>query len=428
MRIKSVKEADVKGKRVLVRADFNVPIVPKMRGEGEIVGHVEDGFRVEAALPTVEHLAKQGAKVILITHYGRPQEGVADPELSLEPVARFLADRLLRRVFPVTCNWYQEYPENKLLHTCYYLPREAYHGQKQHDFQADEMHEGDIVLLENIRFYPGEHDENPQLARRLSSLGELFVNEAFSVNHHQGDSVSLIPRFLPSYAGMLLEKEIQVLSSIIHRPAHPFVVIMGGMKISEKAEPIENLSKHVDVFLLGGGLGSLFLKAKGYEIGKSRIEEGAVPLAREILRHHKPAIQLPRDVVVARTHDDKHSVRVRKVDEIKAEDAIFDIGPETIREYSRIIKSAKTLVWNGPLGMFEIPRFSHGSIALARIFAGRAGGKQAFGIIGGGETIDVFQKSGMMEYVDHVSTAGGAMLEFLAGKKLPGIEALKQTS
>lgn len=392
MKLKTLEQIkNLKGKKVLLRVDFNVPLLK---------GKVADETRIKAALPTINYLAKSGAKVILISHLGDPG-GKRKMTLSLKPVSMTLGNILEKKV--------------PLLSDCV--------GKKIVD-KINKMEEGEIVLLENLRFHPGEEKNDIKFAKELAGLADIYVNDAFAAAHRAHASIVGVPKFLPAYAGLLMEKEVNVLSELLTKPRKPFVALIGGVKISTKIGVIQNLLKKVQWLLLGGALVNNFLKAAGYGIGASIYEPKELKTAKKFLKNKK--IVLPIDFVVGDFKGKKAwTVNVEKKPTVlcKRPYALLDIGPETIKKYAQIIRKAQTLVWNGPMGYFEIPKYSHGSIALGQLVAARSRGK-VFGVVGGGETIEAVKKTGMSEYIDHISTGGGAMLEFLEGKTLPGIKPL----
>ncbi len=377
--MRSIKEVDVYGKRVLVRVDFNVPLKD---------GRVVDDSRIRAALPTIEFLRKKEAKVILVSHLGRPDGKVVD-ELRLEPVAVRLS-KLLK--YPV-----------------HYEPDCI--GAEIED-RVRGLHYGDVMLLENLRFYPEEEADGELFAQKLASLGDVFVNDAFGVSHRAHASVHAVTKFLPSYAGFLLLKEVEVLSALLKMPKRPFVAVLGGAKVSDKIGVIENLLRKVDTILIGGAMMFTFYKALGYEVGKSKFEADKVKLARLLLKKGKKKIALPVDVVT--------KSKVVHAAGMPKSMMGLDIGPETQAIYSEIIRDARTVFWNGPMGMFELRSFAKGTLAVAKAMAKCKG----VTVVGGGDTVAAI--SGFEKKFTHVSTGGGASLEFLEGKKLPGIVALEQ--
>jgi phosphoglycerate kinase len=405
--IKSITSVKVKGRRVLLRAGFDVPLRKNIHTEN---WEVADDNRLVATLPTLKYLLTGGAKVIIISHLGRPEDW--DTDKSLWPVAEKLGELLDMKVLKIG----DKLPSYPVPHVNFLTG-----DITKKDFLelSKNLANGSILFLENLRFYPGEESNDLKFAKLLAGFGDVYVDDAFSVTHRKAASIVGITEKLSSYAGISLSKEIEALSKILRKPEKPMVVLMGGAKIKDKAETMENLAKNAAHILVGGGIGTTFLKALGYEIGKSIV--GDVPTAKEILRNHKQKIILPVDVVVAKSENDLP--RAVMIDKVRSSDIILDIGPETIRKFSTYIKNAKTLVWNGPMGKFENPHFAFGSLAIARMFGARASGP-AFGVAGGGETAQLFNLAKVADFVDHISTGGGAMLELLAGKKLPGIKAL----
>jgi phosphoglycerate kinase len=406
MAIKYLRTAKIKNKTVLLRVDVNVPIDKK-------TGKVADRFRIEQIIPTIRHLQKDGNTVIVCGHLGRPN-GKNDPELSLKPVAETLADLLGYKLVETD----HALPDYGINHLIFYKGNIT---QDKHHEQLGMAPGKDVVLLENLRFYPGEEKNDPVFAKKLASFAEVYVNDAFGVDHREAASVVGVAKYLPAYAGLLLEKEIKALDTVLKHHKHPFVLMMGGIKISDKVKTLENLGEKADKILLAGGIASLFFLAKGFEIGCSKVEEDAEKIAWALNKNFKDKIVLPQDVVVA---NDKKTIRVVEPHLIGKREAIYDIGPKTILAYANILKSAKTIVWNGPLGLFEVKPFHTATMALARI-VGAVSTRKAFGVVGGGETVDAVREAGQLAHIDHISTGGGAMLEYLAGRKLPGIEALK---
>lgn len=382
----------LKGKRVLLRVDFNVPLGPKGK-----IGPEEDA-RIRACLPTIEHLLKAGARVIAVSHLGRP-EG-RDLKHSLEPVAKHLA---------------------KLVDTRVRFVPDSIEDDEKVERKLALLKDGEIALLENIRFYAGEEKNSVFLARRLASFADFFVNDAFAVAHRSHASNVGVAKLLPSAAGLLVEQEVKHLSHVLGKPKRPFVVLMGGAKISSKLPTLEKLLKVADKVLVGGGMANNFFKAKGMKVGESLVSPADVKLAKRLMS--KRNLALPLDVLVATRLDDHANPQVRKPGYIAKGEHVVDVGTETVRQWAGILKGAKTIVWNGPIGLFEVKKFSHGSVALGRVIAARSSGK-AFGVVGGGETVQCLERTGMAEFVDHVSTGGGAMLDFLAGKELPGLAPL----
>jgi phosphoglycerate kinase len=375
-----------------LRADLDAP-----HANGEIL----DGFRIRQALPTIKFLQSKDAKIVIISKTGKPK-GEVTPAESLAPIAKHLV-KLLGNPVDFLSN---DLREQKTLDKIKEIPN-------------------GIILLENIRFYPEELSDDVNFAKELAQLGDVYVDDAFAMVHRNETSVAALPRFLTSYAGLNLEKEVKNLQKVLDSKRHPFVIIMGGAKISDKVGTIKNLGRDADYILLGGGPANLFFFAKGFEIGKSICEKESVEVANELLRNFKDKIILPVDVVVAQKKEDGSfdKVRVCKPDEVKSSESILDIGPQTILEFSKRIKKAKKIVWNGPMGLFENKTFSHGTRTIALIFAAQCKG-DAFCVAGGGDTLEAIHQSKVFEQVDFVSTAGGAMLDFLAGENLPGLKAL----
>lgn len=385
---KTVRDVEVEGKRVLMRVDFNVPLAD---------GEVTDDTRIRAALPTINYLLQHGAKVILMSHLGRPKGKLVD-DLRLDPVAERLSELLNRPV--------------RKLDDCVGPKVEA---------AVAEMQPGDVILLENTRFHPGEKANDPTFARKLASLADVFVNDAFGAAHRAHASTVGVAEYLPAVAGFLMEKEIAFLGQALTAPEHPFVAILGGAKISSKIGVIDNLLTRVDGLLIGGGMANTFLKAQGHEIGQSLVEDDSLDVARETLERAGEKLVLPVDVVVANRFDAEADSKVVPVGQVPEDWAILDIGPETVELFKRKLAGAKTVVWNGPLGVFEFPRFAAGTEAIARILAESG----ATTIIGGGDSAAAVKQAGLADKMTHISTGGGASLEFLEGKPLPGIAALE---
>ncbi len=397
MKIKTINQIrNLKNKRVLVRADFNVPVKD---------GKVKEDARLLASIPTIEYLLKKGAKVILVSHLGRP-EGVEE-KYSLKPVALRLGELMKLKI-------------------------EILDGNLTEIKQKLNKNIGKLVLLENIRFYDGERKNDKKFAKELAGLADYFVLDGFAVAHRDSPSVSGVAKYIPAYAGLLLEKEIIGLSKALVKPKRPFVLVLGGAKMETKIPVLKNLLPKVDYVLIGGGIFNTYLWAKGYKVGGSLIDKDWKKEVLALLKNKK--VVLPVDVVAG---DEKGS-KVRAVNLSKekgfldslrslgmtdGEWAIYDIGPATIRLYAQYIKKAQTIVWNGAMGYFEQKPYDVGTMSIARLVASRAKGK-AFGIIGGGETLQAMEKVKMTEFVDLVSTGGGAMLEFLGGKQLPGVKAV----
>lgn len=385
---KTIRDVEVEGKRVLVRVDFNVPLAE---------GKVTDDTRIRAALPTIKYLLEHGARVILMSHLGRPKAKVVDA-LRLDPVAERLAELLGKPV--------------RKLDDCVGPEVEAV---------VAKMQPGDVILLENTRFYPEDESNDPAFARKLASLADIFVNDAFGAAHRAHASTTGVAEYLPSVAGFLMEKEITFLSKALEAPDHPFVAILGGAKVSDKIGVIDNLLTKVDTLLIGGGMANTFLKAQGYEIGQSLVEDESLDVARETLERAGERLALPVDVVVADRFDAEANSKVVPVGQVPEDWAILDIGPETVELFRRKLTGTKTVVWNGPMGVFEFPRFAAGTEAIARTLADSG----ATTIIGGGDSVAAVEQASLADKMTHISTGGGASLEFLEGKPLPGVAALE---
>lgn len=388
---KTIRDIDVRGKRVLVRVDFNVPLAED--------GTVADSTRIRAALPTIRHLQEQGAKIILVSHLGRPKGKVVE-DLRMDQVARTLADLLQHEVKKV----------------------DACIGPEVEEASAA-LKEGEILLLENVRFYPGEEKNDPDFARALSRLADIFVNDAFGTAHRAHGSTAGVAAYLPAVAGFLLEKEIEMLGRALSAPQRPFVAVLGGAKVSDKIKVITNLLSKVDALLVGGGMAYTFLKAQGHGIGNSLLEEDKLALARDIM--DQAAAQgvdffLPEDVVVAAELKADAPHQTVSVTAIPPDKMGVDIGPKTRASYGEVIAGAGTVIWNGPMGVFELEPFAAGTRSVAEAMAEC----QGITIIGGGDSAAAVEKFGLAEAMTHVSTGGGASLEFLEGKELPGVAAL----
>ncbi len=396
MNKKTVKDLDVKGKKVLVRVDFNVPLSKEEKGK------IADDARIKAAIPTINYLSENGAKVILISHLGRPK-GEANPEFSLKPVADYLAN---------------EYKDKFT-----FIPSDLVVDEKVKE-EVNKLADGQIALLENTRFRKEETKNGEDFAKELASLADLYVNDAFGTSHRAHASNVGVASILPSAVGFLIEKEIEVMGKALEAPDHPFVSILGGAKVSDKIGVIENLITKVDTILIGGGMAYTFLKAMGKEIGKSLLEEDKMDLSLELIEKAKAngvEILLPVDVVIADKIEAGVATEIVDIDNIPVDKEALDIGPKTAKLFADKIKEAKTVVWNGPMGVFEIREFSNGTNEVAKALAE----SDAVTIVGGGDSALAIEMAGLKDKITHVSTGGGASLEFLEGKDLPGITAIE---
>ena len=378
--LKNIK--NLKGKRVLVRVDFNVPLKK---------GRVTEESRIQASLPTIQYLLKKKAKVILVTHVGRP-EGKVVPELSVKPIAKVLSKMLKKKVKIVD--------------------------------RKSEIQNNGVVMLENIRFFEGEEKNSDEFVRQIASIADMFVLDGFAVAHRESASVTGVTKYLPSYAGFLVQKEIEGLNKILHKPKHPAVFIVGGAKIETKLPVIKNILKIADAVLVGGAIFNTYLKAKGYGVGASLVDDGFEKEA--ISTFSKKKIFKPIDVIVGDKKGKK--VRVVEIENIPhticaGEEMILDIGPETVKQFEKIISKAKTLVWNGAMGFFEVPVYANGTYEIVRALVTKSH-KGAYTVVGGGESILVLDQMNVKKKITFVSTGGGAMLEYLSGKKLPGLKIL----
>jgi phosphoglycerate kinase len=386
---KSIRELDVDGKRVLVRVDFNVPLAN---------GRVSDDTRIRAALPTLEYLIERHAKLILCSHLGRPK-GRSDPAYSLKPAAERLSQLIERPV--------QMAPD------CI--------GPVVKE-QAAAVRPGQLLLLENLRFHPEEEANEATFCRELAALADVYVNDAFGSAHRAHASTAGVTASLPAVAGLLMERELNFLGKALTDPDRPFVAILGGAKVSDKIGVIERLLGTVDRLLIGGGMANTFLKAQGKAVGQSLLEADTLELARSLLRQGGDTLMLPEDVCIADRFDAEAQKQTVSVDSVPDEWRILDIGPQTIARFTASLQNARTVVWNGPMGVFEMPPFAVGTFALARALAELT---QATTIIGGGDSAAAVEQSGLADQMTHISTGGGASLEFLEGKQLPGVAALQ---
>jgi phosphoglycerate kinase len=406
--IKPITSVKLSGRRVLLRVGFDVPLEELKSGGFKVA----DDSRIKSALPTIEHLVKGKAKIIIISHLGRPQ-GKWDKDLGMLPIAEKLAELTGRKLVKIK----GKLPTYKSPKHVFFLTEDI--TLNDHSDMSKTMADGDILFLENVRFYAGEEKNDIAFGRVLAKYGDIYVNECFSVAHHKSVSNVGLAGILPAYAGINLLKEISALNKAIKNPNKPVITIIGGAKISDKIETINFLAGISKKILIGGAIANSFFKALGYEIGNSKAAE--IFLAKQLLRHYKDKIVLPVDVVVSK-YDDAQA-HATKPEKVRNDEYIYDIGPETVRKFSEYIKQGKTLIWNGPLGMIEKKKYSFGSMAIAQVFASRTKG-YAYGVVGGGESVEVVDRAKVTEFIDHVSTGGGAMLEFMSGKTLPAIKAL----
>ena len=394
MRFRNLDDADVKGKRVLVRVDFNVPMHD---------GEVADVSRIERNAPTITEIADRGGKVILLSHYGRPKG--RDPKESLRPVVAAVA-RIIGRPIAFADDCIGEVAEQAVAR----------------------MKPGEILCLENTRFYRGEEKNDPALAAALAKLGDIYVDDAFSVAHRAHASVEAIAHLLPAYAGRAMQEELAALEKALHTPQRPVAAVVGGAKVSTKLDLLGNLLNHVDTLIIGGGMANTFLAAQGKAVGKSLCENDLVQTARDILakaKSFKREIVLPVDVVVAQTFAAHAPSRVVSVDEVGENDMILDIGPRTVEYVISVLARIKTLVWNGPFGAFEMEPFDNGTVEVAEAAAELTAGGKLVSIAGGGDTVAALNMAGTADRFTYVSTAGGAFLEWMEGKSLPGVEVLR---
>ena len=391
---KSIKDVDVKGKRVLMRVDFNVPF--------NDTNEITDNGRIMGALPSIEYILEQGGKLILMSHLGRPK-GKPNLEFSLEPVATELSNLLNKKVI--------------------FANDDLVVSQKTVEL-VSKLEDGEILLLQNTRFRKEEKENDPQFAKELASLGELFVNDAFGAVHRAHASTAGIAEYLPAVSGLLIEKELRIMGNALDNPERPFVAILGGAKVSDKIGVINNLIEKVDTLIIGGGMAYTFLKAQGYEIGKSLLEEDKIDLAKELMdKAEKKNVKflLPIDVVVTKEFAADAEYKTVSFDHISSDEQGLDIGEKSSQLFSDEIRNAKIIIWNGPVGVFEFDAFAKGTLAIAEAMAKA----EATTIIGGGDSAAAVKKLGFADQMTHISTGGGASLKYLEGKSLPGIEVLE---
>ncbi len=384
---KTVKDIDIKNKRVLMRVDFNVPMAD---------GKVTDDKRIKAALPTIKYVLEQGASLLLMSHLGRPKDG-PDPEFSLRAASEVLATLLGT---PVEMAPDCVGPEVEKL--------------------AKELKAGEVLMLENTRFHKGEEKNDLDLAKQMALLGDVFVNDAFGSAHRAHSSTEGIARFLPAVSGFLMEQELEYLGRAIANPEHPYIAILGGAKISDKILVVETLLSKCDKLIIGGGMANTFLAASGLNMQDSLVEESSIETAKSILSKFADKLILPVDAIIADKFDADANIQTVDVDKIPAGWRMLDVGPQTLELYKSSLNGVKLVVWNGPVGVFEMPKFAEGTFSLARMLAESG----AITVIGGGDSASAVKKAGVAKQMTHVSTGGGASLEFLEGKELPGVAAL----
>lgn len=389
--IADLSDKELKGKRVLLRVDFNVPM-DKVKG-------ITDDSRIVGALPTIKYLIEKGSKVIIVTHLGRP-DGITE-SLRLNPIAKRLEELLKKKVLKLDDSIGEEVEQ-----------------------AISKMNDGDVVMLENIRFYKEEEANDETFARKLADLADIYVDDAFGTAHRAHASTAGVAAFLPAYSGFLIQKELDIMGKALTDPKRPFVAIIGGAKISSKIGVLKNLLGKVDTLIIGGGMLYTFLKAQGYEIGKSLVEDKSIEQAKVFLAQAeagKTKVILAKDVVVASEISDKATTKIVTIDKIPADMMGVDTGPESIKMFKEEIKKAGTVVWNGPVGVFEVPKFAKGTNEIAKAMAE----SHAVTIIGGGDSAAAVEAAGCADKITHISTGGGASLEFLEGKELPGIAVLQ---
>ncbi|MDC3412290.1 phosphoglycerate kinase [Aquibacillus sp. 3ASR75-11] len=390
MNKQTIKDVNVSGKKVFCRVDFNVPMSN---------GEVTDDTRIRAALPTIEYLVDQGALVILASHLGRPKGEVVE-ELRLDPIAKRLSDLLGKTV----------------------TKTDEVYGSEVNQ-AISQLGNGDVLLIENVRFEQGEEKNDAALAKEFATMADLYVNDAFGAAHRAHASTAGIANHLPAVAGFLMEKELEVLGKALSNPERPFTAIIGGAKVKDKIGVIDNLLDKVDYLIIGGGLAYTFVKAKGYEIGKSLLEEDKIDLAKEFMKKaadNGVELLLPVDVVVADDFSNEANTEEVGIEDIPADWEALDIGSKTRERYQEIVATSELVIWNGPMGVFELEQFANGTKAVAEALAKTKG----YTVIGGGDSAAAVEKFGYADKMDHVSTGGGASLEFMEGKELPGVQKL----
>jgi phosphoglycerate kinase len=391
MNKKSIRDVELKGKKVFCRVDFNVPMEE---------GKVTDETRIKAALPTIKHLSDQGAKVILASHLGRPK-GEAVDELRLDPVADRLSDLIGKTV----------------------TKTDAVYGEEV-DRAIAGLEDGDLLLIENVRFEAGEEKNDEELAKKFAAMADLYVNDAFGAAHRAHASTEGIAHHIPAVAGFLMEKELEVLGSALTEPSRPFTAIVGGAKVKDKIGVIDHLLDKVDNLIIGGGLAYTFVKALGHEVGLSLLEEDKIDLAKSFMDKAKEKgvnFYMPQDVVIGDDFSNDANTKVVSIEEIPSDWEALDIGPKTRETYSKVIADSKLVIWNGPMGVFELDVYANGTKAVAEALANA---EDTYSVIGGGDSAAAVEKFGYADQMSHISTGGGASLEFMEGKELPGVVAL----
>ena len=387
MNKKTVKDIDIKNKHVLMRVDFNVPMAD---------GKITDDKRIKASLPTIQYVLDQGASLILMSHLGRPKGG-PDPEFSLRAASEVLSSLLGKPV--------------KMASDCVGPEVEA---------MAKALKPGEVLMLENTRFHAGEEKNDLDLAKQMAALGDVYVNDAFGSAHRAHSSTEGVAHFLPAVSGFLMEQELEYLGRAVSNPEHPYIAILGGAKISDKILVVETLLSKCDKLIIGGGMADTFLAAKGFNMQDSLVEAGSVELAKSIMAKAGDKLLLPVDAVIADKFDAEAKTQVVDADKVPAGWRIMDIGPKSVSEFKAALNSARLIVWNGPMGVFEMPKFAEGTFAIAKLLAESG----ATTVIGGGDSASAVKKAGVAKQMTHISTGGGASLEFLEGKELPGVAAL----
>ncbi|MCL5611694.1 MAG: phosphoglycerate kinase [Chloroflexi bacterium] len=387
MNKKTVKDIDIKNKHVLMRVDFNVPMAD---------GKITDDKRIKASLPTIQYVLDQGASLILMSHLGRPKGG-PDPEFSLRAASEVLSSLLGKPV--------------KMASDCVGPEVEA---------MAKALKPGEVLMLENTRFHAGEEKNDLDLAKQMAALGDVYVNDAFGSAHRAHSSTEGVAHFLPAVSGFLMEQELEYLGRAVSNPEHPYIAILGGAKISDKILVVETLLSKCDKLIIGGGMADTFLAAKGFNMQDSLVEAGSVELAKSIMAKAGDKLLLPVDAVIADKFDAEAKTQVVDADKVPAGWRIMDIGPKSVSEFKAALNGARLIVWNGPMGVFEMPKFAEGTFAIAKLLAESG----ATTVIGGGDSASAVKKAGVAKQMTHISTGGGASLEFLEGKELPGVAAL----